>query len=86
VNQYVVNHEITKPITGDSEGDEKQIIHSALYTKIEKHDTGRGKNYEKYVVTLEGMRVFGLVMIGVKIPHEAVHNVLVGEPSDTFHD
>jgi hypothetical protein len=81
-----VNHEIAKTISCDTQRDEKQIIHSSLHTKIEKHDAGSSKNDKKYIVALKCMLVFGLVMVGVKIPHESVHNVLVGEPSDTFHE
>jgi hypothetical protein len=81
-----MNHKIANAIKRDAASDEKQIIHSALNTKIKKYNTGNGKNDKENVVSLKGMFVFWLVVISVKIPHESVHNVFVGEPGHTFHE
>tara|TARA_R110000868_G_scaffold36900_4_gene130494 strand:- start:593 stop:859 length:267 start_codon:yes stop_codon:yes gene_type:complete len=80
-----VNHKITKPIGSDSQSNEKQIIDAALDTKIKKSDAGDGKNDKENVVPFKRMGIFRLVMIFVKIPHQAVHNILMRKPSDTFH-
>lgn len=77
MNQDIVNHKIAKTIDGDSQSNEKQIIDSALYTIVKKDDAGNGKNDKKDVVALKNMLIFGLVMIGVKVPHQAVHDIFV---------
>jgi hypothetical protein len=79
-------HKIAKPIGSNTKTDKKQIIHSSLHAKIKKYNTGNGKNYKKYIVALECMSVFGLVMVGVKIPHEPMHDVFMSKPSDAFHE
>jgi len=86
MNQDIVNHKITESVKCDSQSDEKQIIHSALYAKVEKNDAGKGKNHEENVISFENISVFRLVMIGMKIPHQTVHNVFMCEPGHAFHE
>jgi hypothetical protein len=81
-----VNHTITKSVKCDSKSNEKQIIDSALNSVVKKDDTGNGKNDKKDVIAFKNVLVFGLVMIGMEIPHQAVHHVFMSEPGDTFHE
>lgn len=61
------------------------MIESSFYTIVEENDTGGGKNDKENVVTFKMVFVFGLVVIGVKVPHKPVHDIFMGEPCDTFH-
>jgi hypothetical protein len=85
VNQNIMHHEIAKSVKSDSHGYEKKIIHATLYPEVKKNNTRNGKNHKKNVVAFKNMGVFRLVMIGMKIPHQSVHDVFMGEPSHTFH-
>src|SRR3970040_1409453 len=86
VNQDIMYHEITKSVKCDPESDEKQIVHAALYAKVKKSDAGCCENHKKDIVSFENVGIFGLVMIGMEIPHRSVHNVLVSHPSHAFHE
>jgi hypothetical protein len=86
MNQDIVNHEITESVKCDSESNEKQIIHTALHAKVEKNDAGKGKNHKENIISFENICIFWLVMIGMKIPHQTVHNVLMRKPGHTFHE
>ena len=55
MNQDIVNHEITKSINGDSESNEKQIVDSAFYSIIKKHDARNGKNDKKNIISFKNM-------------------------------
>jgi hypothetical protein len=56
-----------------------------LYAKVKKNDTWQSKNHKKDVISFENVGIFGLVMIGVEIPHRTVHNVLMSHPGHAFH-
>ena len=86
MNQDIMNHEITESIKSDSESNEKQIVHPALHTKIKENDARKGKNHKEDIVSFENIGVFWLVMIGMKIPHQTVHYVLMCKPGHTFHE
>lgn len=81
-----MNHKIAKTISGDPKSDEEQIIDSAFDAVIKKHDAWDGKNDKENIIAFKRMGVFWLVMVFMKIPHQAMHNVLMSEPSDTFHE
>jgi hypothetical protein len=83
--QDIVDHEITKSVECDSESNEEQVIHAALYTKVKKYDTGYGKDHKKDIVSFEYICIFGLVMISMKIPHQSVHHILMCHPGHAFH-
>lgn len=85
VNQDIMNHKIAKSIEHNSESNEKQVIHTTLHAKIEKYDTWQSKNHEKYIISFKNISIFGLMVIGVKIPHQTVHHILMGQPGHTFH-
>jgi hypothetical protein len=86
VNQDIVNHEITQPVECDSEANKEQVIHSALHAKVEKYDAGQRKNHKENIISFENIRIFRLVMIRMKIPHQAVHNVFMSHPGHAFHE
>jgi hypothetical protein len=85
VNQNIMHHEIAKSVKGDSQSYEKKIVHPSFYSEVKKNNTRNGKNHKKDIVAFEHMGVLGLVMVGMKIPHQSVHDVFVSEPSHTFH-
>jgi hypothetical protein len=85
MNQDIVYHEIAKTVKCDSESNEEQIVHASFYAKIKKNDTRCGKNHKKDIVSFENVGIFGLVMIGVKIPHQSMHNIFMCHPSHAFH-
>jgi hypothetical protein len=61
------------------------MIYTTLYAEVKKNNTRNGKNHKKDVVAFKNMGIFGLVMVGMKIPHQSVHDVFMGEPSHSFH-
>jgi hypothetical protein len=85
VNQDVVYREIAKTVKGNAQTNEKFVVHTSFYPEVKKDDAGYGKNDKKDVIALKNTCIFRLMMIGMKIPHQAVHNVFVGTPRNTFH-
>lgn len=83
--QDIMNQKIADAVKSYAQTNEKKIIDSALDPIIKKDDAGNGKNDEENIVAFENMGIFGLVMVGMKIPHQSVHHVFMGEPGDTFH-
>jgi hypothetical protein len=80
-----MNHEITESVKCDSESDEKKIAHPLLYAIVKKNDAGCGKNHKEDIIPFENISIFGLVMIGMKIPHQTMHYILMRQPGHTFH-
>ena len=64
-----MNHEITHPVKHNSKSDEEFIVQTTLDTIIKKNDAWDSENDEKDIISFENIRVFGLVMVSVKIPH-----------------
>jgi hypothetical protein len=67
--QYVVYHKIAKSVERNTQSDEKQVVKMSCRAKVKKHDTGNGKNDKKDVVSFKNIGIFGLVMVGMKVPH-----------------
>ncbi len=86
MDQYIVNQKITYSISGNATCYKKQIIETALDSKVKKNDAWNGENDKKDIITLKSMFVFWLVMICVEIPHQPMHNVLVRKPGNAFHE
>jgi hypothetical protein len=81
-----MNHKIAESVCGNTTGDKKQVIESALNTKIKQHYAWNRKNDKKDIVAFKSMFVFRLMMICMKIPHQAVHDIFMRKPGNTFHE
>ena len=86
VNKHVMHQEVCDSIKGNTHTDEehKAVPFNKIPYSEEKHGN-RGKHHKKVVILLEEMRRF-IVMILMQIPEQAMHNVLVGEPGNAFHE
>ena len=87
VDVYVVDEEIRESVQRNAHTDEK---HPKMWRHAAKHVTKsgwNGKNKEKTVVFFKKtvFVVFGLVVIFVPVPQNAVHHVFVREPGHKFH-
>ena len=85
MNDHIMNHEIAKSVKCESQAYEKKIVDPSFHAIVKKHDAGYGENHKENIVPLENSSVFRLVVIGVKIPHQTVHNILMSQPGHTFH-
>jgi len=86
MNQNIVNQKVTGTVKRNAASNKKQIIESALNTKVKQDDTRNRKNDKENIIALKSMLVFWLMMIGVKIPHKSVHYIFMRKPSNTFHE
>lgn len=60
-------------------------MRSSIDTSSKTDDAGNGEYEKEVIVLLEKGRWIFAMMIGMKRPEEAVHDVLVGKPCHTFH-
>jgi hypothetical protein len=67
--QDVVYHKIAKSVKCNAQTNEKQVVKMSCRAKVKKHDTGDGKYDKKNVVSFKNIGVFGLMMVGMKVPH-----------------
>ena len=84
VNEHIVHQEITQSVGGDPGPDPKAEV--GMYAaRNEAPRAGDCENQEEGIVLFEKSRLV-LVMVAVEIPHDAVHEVFVRSPCNTFHD
>ena len=86
VDEYVVNHKISKTIQCDAYADPKFWVSDAILGAQERQQkTRHSKNKEEEIVFFKKSRVVAVVVVAVEVPKKAVHDVFVGEPGHTFH-
>jgi hypothetical protein len=81
---YIVKHEVSAAIEHYSYSYAKQIAVWIYNAQVYKQNAGYGKNNGKNIVPFNFTSIADVV-VAVKKPHKAVHNVLVGKPCHKFH-
>jgi hypothetical protein len=84
MNDDIVNKEISQAVQRDPDAYIQAyiLVDDACNVAV---SAGNGKNKEEGIVLFKEA-VMPLVMIAVKIPQEAMHHELVGEPCNKLHE
>jgi hypothetical protein len=81
MNQNIMNHEVTKAICRDSKSYKNKVKTSLCSNR--KKENGIAKIAKKYIITLEDIRIFRLMMVFMKIPQNHALNTYA--LTNTFH-
>jgi len=84
MDKDIVYQEISEPIRGNARPNPYPKITACHGSRDKTPRTGYCENQEKGIVFFKESRLMDVVIF-VKIPHQPVHQVLVGKPRDAFH-
>ena len=84
VDENVVNQKIGQAVRGNPRADPHAKVTSRHGPRDETPRARNGENQKERIVFLKKAR-FMNVVVGMKKPHDAMHEVFVGKPRHTLH-
>jgi hypothetical protein len=85
VNENIMHEKISKPINCNTETDPEKEIIIALHSQEQTDNTRYGKDQKEEIVVLEKSRRLFVMMVFVQYPKDAMHDIFMREPGNSFH-